>query len=126
MCHLLVLGYNNWHGQKFFSKCIFVKDTQWAIRFVPQMQNSQTILYFNYTTHHIIFILDLRVQLMLLEAWRALCASYHSLVIPEHALCGKLLWKMGKLLTVGYTVIESISIELKEQMIDWLVCIQST
>lgn len=121
MCHLLVWG--NWTniepsmGNCFSHNALKKKKMHnYWFGFVPQTQNSQIILCFNYKIIHIIvfstFKLDTRVQLRLLEMYRGQFALSHSLVASEW----KAAMENGKKLIVGET--ESIFIKLRKQMID--------
>lgn len=57
------------------------------------------------------------VQLALLQMCEGLFSLYHSLVASEHVFCGNLVWKMGNLSLLG-KLSESVSIKLREKMID--------
>lgn len=46
--------YSKWCGHMFSSKCIFFKTHNYRFIFVPHIQNSQIILYFNSIIHYII------------------------------------------------------------------------
>ena len=85
----------------FLKMNFFLKTHDYQFSFVWQIQNSQTVLYFNYIIHHYIFILDLRVQLKLLEMYWGLFILNHHLLTSYHMLYGNLLWRMRKALMLG-------------------------